>query len=50
MVYIYLDTLNCYDFVNKLNIEMQSDPDYQEFIKNMGNIDLIEKNILHLQA
>ena len=43
MIYIYSDTLNCDDFNNKLNIEIQNDPDCQEFIKNMGNIDLVEK-------
>ena len=43
MRYIYRATLNYDDFHNELNIEIQNDPDCQEFIKNMGNINLVEK-------
>ena len=43
MIYIYRATLNYDDFHNELNIEIQNDPDCQEFIKNMGDIDLVEK-------
>ena len=42
-IYIYRETLSCDDFHNKLNIEIQNDSDCQEFIKNMGNINLVEK-------
>ena len=42
-IYIYRATLNYDDFHNELNIEIQNDPDCQEFIKNMGDIDLVEK-------
>ena len=42
-IYIYRETLNYDDFHNELNIEIQNDPDCQEFIKNMGDIDLVEK-------
>ena len=48
-IYIYRETLNYDDFHNELNIEIQNDPDCQEFIKNMGDIDLVEKNTLLLQ-
>ena len=49
-IYIYRDTRNEYDFSDKFSQEIQNDPDCQEFIKNMGDINLVEKNTLLLQA
>ena len=43
MIYIYRDTRNEYYFSDKFSQEIQNDPDCQEFIKNMGNINLVEK-------
>ena len=40
---IYIDTRNEYYFSDKFSQEIQNDPDCQEFIKNMGNINLVEK-------
>lgn len=42
-VYIYSNTIDTYYFLNISNMEIQEDPDCQEFIKNMGNINLVEK-------
>ena len=42
-IYIYRDTRNEYYFSDKFAQEIQNDPDCQEFIKNMGDIDLVEK-------
>ena len=42
-IYIYRDTRNEYYFSDKFSQEIQNDPDCQEFIKNMGNINLVEK-------
>lgn len=40
---IYSKTLRCYDFHNDLNINIQNDPDCQAPIKQLGNINLVEK-------
>ncbi len=42
-IYIYRETRKNHHFSEKFAREIQNDPDCQEFIKNMGNIDLIEK-------
>ena len=42
-IYIYKDTRNYYHFSINLSQEIQDDLDCQEFIKNMGNINLVEK-------
>ncbi|WP_185711679.1 SMI1/KNR4 family protein [Conchiformibius steedae] len=42
-VYLYRDAIDTYYFSNISNMEIQEDPDCQEFIKKMGNIHLVEK-------
>ncbi len=42
-IYIYRDTRNEYYFSESFAKDIQHDPDCQEFIKNMGNINLVEK-------
>ena len=42
-VYLYRDAIDTYYFSNISNMEIQEDPDCQEFIKKMGNINLVEK-------
>ena len=39
-----------YYFHPKSNLEIQNDPDCQEFIKNVGNVDLVEKKYFVIAA
>lgn len=42
-IYIYRETRKSHHFSENFAREIQNDPDCQEFVKNMGNIDLVEK-------
>ncbi len=42
-IYIYRETRDEYDFSDAMRQEIHEDLDCQEFIKNMGNINLVEK-------
>ena len=42
-IYIYRETRDEYDFSDAMRQEIHEDLDCQEFIKNMGNINFVEK-------
>ena len=49
-IYIYRSTMSEYYFHPKSNLEIHNDPDCQEFIKNVGNVDLVEKKYFVIAA
>ncbi len=43
---IHIDTRNEYNFSDEMRQEIHENSDCQEFVKNMGNINLVEKKAL----